>query len=270
MTTYAIDYNFRRWVMERIEMDASNMIAKLAPILTVDEVYREFNFDNETVNILKDTQRKVGVWNSAYNLMLLMKGEKLSTTFEIAAVMPKQMDMPVLGVNTFCAFQPIIELTQKWSILHYVVKEIFPLISRDAVSNVFPWIRSVIQEEEYSFTKEETWSDPNYKFYRKYMISKQVDKKKIDICMRAAMNPAKNIPILNYEVRKDAGLGDELWTKLRLLENIPNRAATNGMIKVTPRIASKLVPKDVVNAVEQTKEWYAAKMYRVKPERFDP
>jgi hypothetical protein len=240
-------------------MDASSMINKLAPVLTHDEVYNELRLDAETKRNLKAAFDATGHLQSYHSMSFIIDSASYSTTCEIHMLLPQRWNLPTIYLTPTSAFTQIVKLAQKWSIVNYIFEETVLYMSRDALSGVFPWIRSVIMEENYDFVKErETkWGKvkpDNLDFFHKYSIKQVANRHRVDMCMRAAMRNPKNIPILPAAMREGAMLGNELWTQFRLLKDHPYvQTPPSGMTKVIPRVSEGLVPERFKEAVEQMK-----------------
>ena len=271
MTVYIPDYYFRSFLKERISNDAVEMVSKLTPVVTVDELYDELQINMEKRRILKEVYSNTGYWNNYHNIRFMLDDYTYIGGFELNIMLPKPEQMEILNVNKSRLFEPIVRLAQKWTILGYVTHEVSGFINRDALSAVFPWLRSVIMDEQYSLDDETKF---NYAFFGRYSVRRKKDKDTLDTCMRIAMRQPKNIPMLPKAVKEHILIGNELFTQTRLLKDRPKREAPSNMTRVLPSFdyhyKFETVPPPIKELIEKTKNENRNIRDREKMERFEP
>jgi hypothetical protein len=248
MRTSPVSYHFRRFIQDRIELDATDVIRKVAPVISLDALYDAFGVspdDKET--LLKADERAWYRHHNTYKVQLRGFGTIREVPVEIKAPLPRQYGYITAGSE----LAPTFKFTQEWSILHYITSEVIQYVSRTAVAGVFPWLPDVVREEEYNYEKDAK----NRNFHAKYSIRQSEDKRKFHSCMIALTLPPKNIPVVPTVAREAIALGNKLYTQFRLLKDRPIRNVMEGMIRVETKLSDDYVPQHIKDAVEEMKDF---------------
>lgn len=242
-------YSFNRFIRDRIENDAHDAIDRVSPIVTLEELYDGFQVDEDTKRQLMKMTSDDGWFRHfrTYELRLIGFDTQLPVPVDIRASLPKGYEV----LTARSVFAPVFVFAQEWSIFHYAVSQMLPLMTRSAVANVFPWIRDLIHEEDYDFSKDAK----NHTFFAKYQIKTAYDKKTCKVSMQAAMRPSKIMPILPDCLRRAAFLGGKLYTQYRLLKQRPRRRQEDDMFKIAPRMSSTFVPQLYIDAIEEMQRY---------------
>lgn len=247
MQAFPVSYGFSKFVQYKIEKDATSVIRMVAPIVTLEELYDGFGVDAETKDIMMRTDNLTRRYNHQTYLMNLVGFDTTGPVpVKLEASLPRKYETLTAG----SVFAPIFKFTQEWSIVHYMAEKVLPLISRSAISGVFPWIPDLIREEGYKFGKDEK----NRDFHRRYGIGLR-DRSKTDSCIKAAMKAPKNIPLVPSALRDAIRLGDKLYTQYRLLKDRPVRTFDSEThVILLPHVDDKYVPQSIKNGIDEMKE----------------
>ena len=248
ISTLPVSWSFTRVMQTRVEEDARRTLEKVAPIFSIDGLYAAFKVEEDVKrDLLRAEQHASFRFFRTYSLYLVGFGiDGISVPCEIRATIPTKYS--VVTVDSELA--PVFKFTQEWSMLHYVVRNVMPYLSRGAVGAVFPWMRDLIKEQDYRFDKEAK----NKNFYRNHGVNGANDRKAADACIRALVGPSGNLPAIPYLVGQAAELGNKLYTQVRLLKDRRGMSVPNDHVQVLPNMDDKYVPQELKNAVDEMRE----------------
>lgn len=251
--TYSIPWTFVGFMKRRVQSDIEDAIDRSAPIVTLEELYDGFKVDPDTkATLIKADDNAWFRHYRTYQLTLAGFNTVRPVPVDIRASLPRGYEV----LTARSVFAPVFKFTQDWSILHYLVENIMPLIGRDQISITFPWMVDLMQEEmaegDYIFGSK------NLRFYQRHMINNANDRNKCDTCIKAMMKPCKSgMPLLPSGLREAALSGNRLYTQYRLLKQLPRRNIKDGdsLFKISPRMDIAFVPQVIVDAVNEMKEF---------------
>jgi hypothetical protein len=244
--------SFVNLVKDIIEQYSTLTANKISVSLTLEDLYQALNLNSNTGQILLEASQCIITQGMQWHDINLINP---TTTRPVAvfcanALLPDGPKTLIISNN----HKPLVQVIREWSILRYVVIEVLPLVGRNAVGSLLPWLKDVFVDLNFNFGGNAT---TNRAFFRRYSISPR-HQAITGTCIKALNKPQKHIPVVPTVLGNALLTGNKLFTQYRLIKDKPDTPDIPGRAYLKFTISNGFVPQYIKDAVQEMKDFQTA------------